>query len=193
MDATRQMNPTASEPSSGGAPQVIVVAGAGRQTVWWVLAVLLAILTTAVIMRWDDGLISRPAWAQATGSPGGGLPGTRGIYAFTGQITSRSYGVFMIDVDTGTLWCYELQRSTAGSAQLQLVAARSWIYDRFLEEFNTADPIPSEVRAMVQQQQQGGAPGAAPQPAPVGGGAGSGPSGAGGTHGSPSTIDEGTQ
>jgi len=35
---------------------------------------------------------------------------------------------------------------------MKLVAARSWLWDRFLEEFNVSDPVPGAVRAMVEQQ-----------------------------------------
>jgi len=58
----------------------------------------------------------------------------------------------MLDVDTGTIWCYELDRASNDELLLRLVAARSWISDRYLEEFNVADPVPGAVRMMVQQQ-----------------------------------------
>ena len=74
------------------------------------------------------------------------MAGARGIYAFTGQLTSKSYGLFMLDVDSGTVWCYEFQRAANGEPQMKLVAARSWISDRYLEEFNVADPVPSAVQ-----------------------------------------------
>ncbi|HOB74400.1 MAG TPA: hypothetical protein PKG54_07730 [Phycisphaerae bacterium] len=133
-------------------PQVVCIQPAWSQTVWWILVVLLAIIATALVVRRDDSAFFRSALAQTPGLPRS-LEGARGIYAFTGQISARSYGLFMVDVDTGTVWCYELERSGAtGEPQLKLLAARSWVFDRYLEEFNTAAPIPSEVRAMVQQQ-----------------------------------------
>lgn len=122
------------------------------QTVLWIIALLLTMIATALITRMDDGALIRQATAQ--NAPGGTpMLGARGIYAFTGPITSRSYGLFMLDVDTGTLWCYELERSPVdGVNRLKLVAARSWIFDRYLEEFNVAKPTPSEVRGLVQMQ-----------------------------------------
>jgi len=154
-------------------PQVVVTLPAGRQTVWWVMTLVLAVIATALVMRWDESMLARSAAAQPTGVSGVPQAGARGIYAFAGQLTSRSYGLFMMDVDTGTLWCYEMQKGASGQLQMKLVAARSWIFDRYLEEFNVADPIPGAVRLMVQQQrshredvgEMGGKPGPANVPA----------------------------
>jgi len=134
------------EPAS---PQIVEVPAAGRQTVWWVMTVLLAVIATVLVMRWDEAALSRLAWAQAGETGAGPAPGARGIYAFTGQIGNRSYGLFMLDVDTGTVWCYEM----AAGRHMKLLAARSWIFDRYLEEFNVAAPTPTEVRQLVEQQQ----------------------------------------
>lgn len=135
-------------------PQVIVVPAAGnRQTVWWVIAVLLAIIATALVDRWDSALFSKHVLAQQASAQAGLPPvGARGIYAFTGQLGAKEYGLFMMDVDSGTVWCYQMGRSREGDFQLQLVAARSWIFDRFLEEFNVAKPTPNEVQMMVRTQ-----------------------------------------
>jgi hypothetical protein len=131
---------------------VVLIDGSRRQTVWWVIAISLAVIATALINRWDGTWLSRAALAQAGFSGGAPSAGARGIYAFTGQLGAKDYGLFMLDVDTGTVWCYEMARSRDGQLQLQLVAARSWIFDRFLEEFNVAKPTPSEVQLMVRQQ-----------------------------------------
>lgn len=143
-------------------PKVVYVQPARQQTVLWVIAVLLAVVATALVARRDDSGFFRSAFAQTSGLPRP-MEGARGIYAFTGQISARSYGLFMLDVDTGTVWCYELQRTgTTGEPNLKLLAARSWVFDRYLEEFNTADPIPSAVRDMVQQQRSNRAPATRP-------------------------------
>lgn len=152
----------------GGQPRVIVVERSGRQTAVWMLALALAVVATALIVRNDRPMLPT-AIAQMAG---GGGAGARGIYAFTGQLTAKSYGLFMMDVDSGTVWCYELQRGANAEPQLKLVAARSWVYDRFLEEFNAADPVPSAVKMLVQQQRAGGgnappAGGSAPVPPPA--------------------------
>ncbi|UCD27312.1 MAG: hypothetical protein JSV03_09270 [Planctomycetota bacterium] len=133
----------------GMLPRIVVTTQSGQQNVLWMVTVLLAVVATALIMRWDEARLTETVYAQV---PGAGQVGARGIYAFTGQLSSKNYGLFMLDVDTGTIWCYELQKGTRGELQLKLVAARSWIWDRYLEEFNVADPIPGAVRAMVEQQ-----------------------------------------
>lgn len=140
--------------ASGAQPaQVVVVAPGGRHTVWWVLSVLLAVIATALVTRNDHSAWLQTALAQSAGGNMVAPAGARGIYAFTGQLTAKSYGLFMMDVDSGTVWCYEMLRGPNNDVQMKLVAARSWIFDRYLEEFNVADPIPSAVRAMVQQRQ----------------------------------------
>ena len=102
--------------------------GRERQTVLWVIAVLLAVIATALVLRLDDRGRNGAAFAQSTTRLG-----ARGIFAFSGQLTRSSYGLFILDVDAGTIWCYEYTRGSAGP-RLQLVAARSWFYDRYLEE-----------------------------------------------------------
>ena len=143
-------------------PQVVVMAPANRQTVWWVMAVLLAVIATALVLRLDEALLAKSALAQTTGT-GKFSPDKQYIYAFTGQLTSKSYGLFMLDMDTSTLWCYEMQKSRDDQLRMKLVAARSWLFDRYLEEFNVLDPKPGAVRLMVEQQRsQGEVPDQAP-------------------------------
>lgn len=143
------MNTTSQQLVSGspGAAAPVILQPARGQAVWWVIAFLLGVIATAMLTQRND------PWSRvlAQSSNLSGV-GARGIYAFTGQISAKSYGLFMMDVDSGTVWCYELDRGTTGEPVLKLVAARSWIFDRFLEEFNVADPIPSKVAAMVKQQ-----------------------------------------
>lgn len=141
-------------PSVGEQPRpVVIVAGpSGRMTLLWALSLVAAVVVTAWVVRRDDSMWLRAAMAQQGAGLGGSSVGARGIYAFTGQMTSRSYGLFMMDVDSGTVWCYELARSATGEPQLKLVASRSWIYDRYLEEFNVAEPTPGAVQQMVQEQ-----------------------------------------
>jgi hypothetical protein len=147
------LNRTQATASQAGAtlpPQVILVQPP-RQTVWWVIALTLAVIATVLVGRFDGQLLPGAA-AQYMSPSGQPMMGARGIYAFTGQLGTKDYGLFMVDIDTGTLWCYQLARGREGELQLQLVAARSWIFDRFLEEFNVAKPTPSEVQMMVRQQ-----------------------------------------
>jgi hypothetical protein len=104
------------------------------------------IIATCLVLRLDEG--DRPvALAQPVSRSG-----ARGIFAFTGQLSKNTYGVFMVDVDTSTLWCYEV---LPAKPMLKLVAARSWKYDRYLEEFNIdPDTAPPIIEQMVEEQRQ---------------------------------------
>jgi len=126
--------------------------------------VFLAGLLVGGYLRHDGGGMS--AVAQPARAAGAG-----GVFAFTGQIDRENYGIIMVDVDSGTLWVYQLGRfgERGGKEQLKLVAARSWLYDRYLEDFNCASPTPTEVGDIIsnqqKQQQSPPGPGAAVKPA----------------------------
>lgn len=119
---------------------------ARHQTVAWVIAILLAVIATCEVMRASDaGIVSA--------APGALAPqriGARGLFAFAGQIGPRSYGLFMVDTEAGNLWCYEYDRDRH---KLRLLAARSFLYDRLLEEYNVESPTPGEVAQLVKRLQ----------------------------------------
>lgn len=79
------------------------------------------------------------------------MAGARGIYAFTGQLDAGRSGLFMLDIEQGTIWCYAIEPE-GGTQKLRLIAARSWIYDRYLRDFNCAQPTYREVQALVARQ-----------------------------------------
>lgn len=112
------------------------------QTVHWVIAVLLAVIATCLVMRVDDGPWLPRAHAQRQ------KVGAAGVFAFTGQLGPRTYGLFMVDVDAGNVWCYEYSRE---KGKLRLVAGRSFLYDRLLEEFNVEEPTPSDVAKLIER------------------------------------------
>lgn len=117
-------------------------APAGSQTVHWVIAVLLAIIATCQVMRLDEGSWLPEAYAQRQ------KVGAAGVFAFTGQLGPRTYGLFMVDVDAGNVWCYEYSQE---NGRLRLVAGRSFLYDRHLEEFNVEPPTPADVAKLVER------------------------------------------
>jgi hypothetical protein len=116
------------------------------QGVYWVIAILLAVIATALWMRPAGSLV--PV-ALAQNQPG--LAGARGIFAFTGPLERDQYGLFMLDVDQGTIWCYAFD-NVGGTNKLRLVAARSFVYDRYLQDFNCAPPDFRAVQRLVNQQ-----------------------------------------
>lgn len=115
------------------------------QTVHWIIAVCLAAIAGALWAR-PVGKALPAAFAQ--GQP---LAGARGVYAFAGPLERDQYGLFMLDVDQGTIWCYAIEGS-GGSSKLRLVAARTWAYDRYLQDFNCAPPDFRMVQKLVNQQ-----------------------------------------
>lgn len=116
-----------------------------KQTVLWIIAILLAIIATALIVGQSGSLI-QPAHAQNSG-----MVGARGIFAFTGQLDENSYGLFMLDVDSNNVWCYQYQPN---DSRLKLVAARSFLYDRYLEDYKNAAPGPQEIKRMLDDQRR---------------------------------------
>ena len=106
----------------------------------WLIAFFLGVIAACLLLRTDS-----PLGSLALAQPSS-LAGARGVFAFTGQLSKERYGLFMVDVDQGTIWCYELN----DRKHLNLVAGRSWRYDRYLEEFNVGEPKPDEVEKMVE-------------------------------------------
>ncbi|MCG8409079.1 MAG: hypothetical protein MI923_28060 [Phycisphaerales bacterium] len=116
-----------------------------NQTVLWLIAILLAIIATVLVVRPSDVLSLPPAYGNTS------MMGARGIFAFTGQLDKHSYGLFMMDVDSSNVWCYQYVPTTR---KLKLVAARSFLYDRYLEDHNCEEPTPATTKMMLDQQRQ---------------------------------------
>ena len=117
--------------------------GRGHVVAWLGVAAV-----SAAVAVWLIDRRPAPALEAAYAQTAAPAPlGARGIYMCPAQLGSTTFGLYMIDVDAGTLWCYEYTPN-----QLRLVAARSWIFDRYLEEYNVAGLRPADVAKLVQQQ-----------------------------------------
>ena len=135
----------------------------------WLIVALLGVIALLLAFPRDADWLGRAFAQQAP------MLGARGVYAFPIQLTAKSYGICMLDVDAGTVWFYEYTPTTH---KLRLASARSWIFDRYLEEYNVEGLAPNEVGELVskqrsQRQQLGavaGADAAASQPPPAAGG-----------------------
>ena len=117
--------------------------------VFWVIALSLAVIATSLAVRpiGGNGLsIGSPAFAQAVASGG-----ARGIFAFSGQLSKTTYGVYMVDLDAMTTWVYEYLPQ---KGCLRLAAARTWRYDRYLENHNLCDLPPEVVEQMIEEQRR---------------------------------------
>ncbi len=111
--------------------------------IWWVIAVSLAVIAVTFVLRIDGGF-NRPAFAQSPVSAG-----AHGVFAFSGQVSKNAYGVYMVDVDAGTIWCYRFDQ---GSDKLKLVAGRNWNYDRRLSNHST-EPPPDFIKTQLEKEQ----------------------------------------
>ena len=78
-----------------------------------------------------------------------------GIVVVPIQIARDSYGIAMVDKDAETMWIYELNSRGPAHSRLRLLAARSWRYDTLLQEFNTAEPTPEQIKALLEGRLQG--------------------------------------
>jgi hypothetical protein len=109
----------------------------------WLIVVLLAVIAVQLAFPRGDLLLSKALAQQAP------MLGARGVYALPIQLTPKTYGICMIDVDAGTAWFYEYNPL---SHKLRLASARSWIFDRYLEEYNVEGLAPNEVGELVSKQ-----------------------------------------
>jgi len=114
--------------------------------VYWVIAASLAVIALKLVVVPNGPDFSQLAHAQSSG-----MVGARGVFAFSGQLSKGSYGLYMVDADTMTVWVYEYLPQ---KGCLRLAASRTWRYDRYLENYNTCDLPPEMVEQMVDQQRQ---------------------------------------
>lgn len=121
-----------------------IVVQSSRSVATWIIAVALSVIATCLILK-PDAAFKGAAFAQTSAM------GTQGIHAFTGQLDRDKYGLFMMDLDNGSVWVYEYYPM---KHRLKLACARSFKYDRYLEDFNNDDlTTPDKIREMVERQQ----------------------------------------
>ena len=69
------------------------------------------------------------------------------------QIARDSFGIAMVDTGNQTIWIYEINsRGGPTYTRMRLLAARSWRYDRLLQDLNNADPRPEQIKALLEGQ-----------------------------------------
>ena len=65
------------------------------------------------------------------------------------QLSRDNYGLAMFDVSAKTIWIYEFTSRAPAQTRLRLVAARSFQFDRLLDDYNTT-PRPTEIKDMLE-------------------------------------------
>lgn len=104
-----------------------------------------------VLLGRSDSPRLLPSLPAAYGQNQPAFAGGAGLFIVPGQFAQNQYGCYLMDVDAQTLAAYQW---LPGEKKLRLVAARSFKYDRFLEDFNTDVPSPAEVKALLDKQKE---------------------------------------
>ena len=117
--------------------------GGGRPAWWakWLVVILLAVIAACLLVQ--VGVCTSAARAQDSGAGGGSA------FAIAGQLSRDSYGLYLIDYEDATICVYQY----LPGAGLRLMAARTYRFDRRLDEYKT-EPPPNEIREMVAEQRR---------------------------------------
>lgn len=110
-------------------------------------AIALALVALALFAKNDSRFPSviPAAFGQNQPAIGGGA----GVFIVPAQFNSNTYGCYIMDVDAQTLCAYVMY---PGEHNFRLVAARTYKYDRRLNNYNTT-PSPNEIKALVEKEQ----------------------------------------
>lgn len=112
-------------------------------------AFALALIALALFARNEDRFPS--VIPAAYGQPGqAAIGGGAGVFVVPAQFGSNFYGCYIMDIDAQTICAYQM---FPGEHNFRLIAARSFKYDRRLNNYNTATPSPLEVKALVEKEQ----------------------------------------
>ena len=104
----------------------------------WLFVAVLAVVAACLVV--DVG------FAVARGP---GLSGGDNVLAVAGPLTSDTNGLFLVDLDNETILVYQY---SSGKNRLRFSAARTFAYDRLLEDYSTS-PSPEQIRRMVERSQ----------------------------------------
>ena len=110
----------------------------------WVLPAL--IILGVLCVFFIGGKLGSPASAQVelqTSSDGR-------VLVVPIQIERDSYGLAMVDMVGQTLWIYQISSRGPVYNRLRLLAARSWRYDKLLQQYNTGEPTPEQVKILLE-------------------------------------------
>lgn len=117
--------------------------GTLRLGVLAVLCMTAGALLTGLIVSMDTAEAQSASFGAGSGGPG--------VYIVAGQISSSTYGLYLVDYENQTICVYQY---SPGDRKLRLMSARTYRFDVKLDEFNTSDPTPREVRDLVGKQRR---------------------------------------
>ena len=113
-----------------------------RPVARWLIVGLLAVIAACLLVE-AGSTASTTSSELSAGGKGS-------VFAVAGQITPDTYGLYLVDLENGTICVYQY---LGGARRLRLMAARTFAYDRQLDEYNT-EPLPREIRELVEQQRR---------------------------------------
>ena len=87
---------------------------------------------------------------QAAAQPETSLLVKQDVIVLPLELGRDTSGIVMIDLIGQNLWIYEIDSKSSVHNRLKLLAARNWKYDRLLQQYNTAEPLPSQVKALLE-------------------------------------------
>lgn len=109
-------------------------------------ALLVGVIVCLLGRNGGPMIFTQPAYGQQQAPIAGGA----GVFIMPGQLTSNSWGCYLLDVDAQTLCTYQFR---PGDQTLRLLAARSYRYDRQLSNMNT-EPAPADIRQLLEKERQ---------------------------------------
>lgn len=109
-------------------------------------AIALALIALALFARNESSFpgMLPAAYGQGQSAIGGGA----GVFIVPAQFNATTYGCYIMDVDAQTMCAYQF---VPGEHNFRLVAARTYKFDRKLNNFNTS-PAPNEIKALVEKE-----------------------------------------
>ncbi len=102
----------------------------------WLLVAALAVVAACLVV--DVGF----AVARSADPAGSGK-----VLAVAGPLTSDTNGLFLVDLDNETILVYQY---SSGKNHLRFSAARTFAYDRQLEDYSTS-PSPEQIRRILER------------------------------------------
>jgi hypothetical protein len=115
----------------------------------WANAAFLALIAVCLFSRPNVPSLLPAAYAQNQPPIAGGA----GMFVMPAQLSPNTWGCYLLDVDNQTLTCYQYW---PGDKNLRLHASRSIKWDRKLENFNTENPSPRQVKNLIDKAQANG-------------------------------------
>ena len=109
----------------------------------WLIVILLAVIATCLLLQ--AGFATSAARAQV------GAGGQRNVFVVAGEVAPNMHGLYLVDLNNGTICVYQY---VPQARRLRLVAARTFVYDVKLDDFNNEEPVPRDVKKLVEQQER---------------------------------------